>query len=110
MKKQMKALVMTRLVCVVISVVASADNALPLGDGKIVQQPTVGYVYRCGPSLGNGARMLPGPWIQGQYWYPEQKPSVQGNVSWPSARISVELSGSERVISTNALPNHATGI
>ncbi len=106
---QAEVLIRASLIYVVISATASADTALPLGDGKVASQPTVGYVYRCGRGMGNRPRVSR-PWIQGQYWYPEQKPSVAGSVSWPSARISVELAGAERVISTNALPNHTTGV
>lgn len=106
---QITIFVRANLISVILSVTAFADNALPLGDGKVADQPTMGYVYRCGRGMGNGPRVS-GPWIQGQYWYPEQKPAVQGSVAWPNAKMSVEIVGNERVISTNALPNHATGV
>ncbi len=89
----------------------SANDALPLGDGKVATQPTAGYVYRCGQGRdGNAPRMAAGPWIQGQYWYPNQKPTVRGDVRWPQARISFDVVRDKRVISTNALPNHSTGV
>jgi hypothetical protein len=106
----MRTLIIPPIAALIFPFTVFADSPLPLGDGKLASQPTAGFVYRCGSGMGNGPRMAPGPWIRGQYWYPDQKPAVQGRVTWPNARISIELSGNERVISTNTLPNHITGI
>ena len=44
---------------------------LPVGDGKLSQEPKVGYVWRCGdggPS-SNGGAQVEGPWFNGDGTY-----------------------------------------
>jgi hypothetical protein len=86
-------------------------QALPLGDGKVSNEPRRGYVYACTSSFrGGGARHV-GDWIHGSTWDETQKIHVQGEVSWPQASISVRTNGDQRLISSNALPDdHTTGI
>jgi len=87
--------------------------AIPLGDGYLSTNPKVGYVESCQtsfPSIG-GAQVV-GPWINttAKTWDSLTKIHVQGAVSWPSASSSVTVSGENRIIKTNDLPNgHDTG-
>ncbi|WP_127901625.1 YHYH protein [Solirhodobacter olei] len=84
----------------------------PLGDGKISSTPRVGYLMSC-PTRGSGrGAFRDGPWIDGKYWYPGDKISVEGHISWSSARFSVSTvtrnGTSWRKISGNGLPVKAT--
>src|SRR5215213_3825837 len=61
---------------------------LPVGDGKLSQEPQVGYVWRCGdggPS-SNGGAQVKGPWFNsdGTTFDFTAKYIVDGNVMWPS--------------------------
>ena len=88
-----------------------ALSALPLGDGKISTAPRVGYVYACQTTFGgNGAPAGKAPWIVGTSWDQTAKPTVQGAVYWPTSRLTITLQGTDRVVSANNLPTHATGI
>jgi hypothetical protein len=87
-------------------------HALTLGDGKVSAEPKRGYVYFCGSSFrgGGGAEHL-GNWVHGATWDATQKISVQGNVSWPDASITIRASGNQRLIASNGFPDdHSTGI
>ncbi|MEJ2761921.1 MAG: YHYH protein [Gammaproteobacteria bacterium] len=83
---------------------------LPIGDGKISMSPRVGYLMPCAHHWRRGGAVHGGPWIHGATWDPAEKPAVQGSVSWPSHRISIATEGDTRIISTNNLPDHPTGI
>src|SRR6185437_9577291 len=48
------------------------------------------------------------PWIHGTTWDETAKITVRGAVSWPNATYSVTLSGSQRIIKTNDLPQKFT--
>jgi hypothetical protein len=86
-------------------------HALPLGDGKVSTAPKRGYVFSCTSSFRGGGAQHTGNWINGSTWDITQKISVRGNVSWPDAAISVRSDGSQRLISSKALPaDHTTGI
>lgn len=92
--------------------VASAHDSLPLGDKDISSSPQVGHLFSCQTEFDAqraGARMDV-PWIQGDVWYPDEKPQVQGDVTWPDASISVTVEGGRRVIRANGLPKHVTGV
>jgi hypothetical protein len=85
---------------------------LPLGDGKISDNPRQGYVYSCQTRFGSNG---PGAHASGAWldeaagtWDPDLKPIVDGSVSWPS-QISISLEGGQRVIRSNGLPEHTTG-
>jgi YHYH protein len=85
-------------------------NALPLGDGNVSTSPRVGYVYSCQTTFGgNGAPAGKAPWIVGTSWDQTAKPTVQGDVMWPNSRVTISLSGAQRIVSANNLPSHATG-
>ena len=87
----------------------ASANLLPLGDGHVSSSPRVGYVFSCQSSFnGNGATGS-SPWIQGTSWDPAIKPTVSGDVSWPS-QIAISLEGDRRVVRANNLPSHTTGV
>ncbi len=81
---------------------------LKLGDGHTTTSgPRRGYVYAC--QQFNGSSPVTGPWISGERWDMTAKPTVDGEVEWPNARVSVKRVGKERLLSGNGLPSHATG-
>lgn len=90
-----------------------ADGNLPLGDNKYVtDNPKKGYVYLCNVNKdpnGGGAQTV-GSWIHGSTWNIKEKISVQGSVSWQTAKFSNTLSGDTRTLTGNDLPSHTTGI
>jgi len=86
-------------------------TALPLGDGNISTSPRVGYVYSCQTTFGNnGAPGGTAPWIVGSTWNQIAKPLVQGEVQWPNSRVTISVSGTQRIVSANNLPSHPTGV
>ena len=103
---------LSRLTGMTLLVLAAPIQAhpLPLGDGKVSTTPRVGYLMSCVQHWRGRGAVHGGPWIQGSSWDPSQKPSVEGNVSWPDHRISITVQGDERVISSNNLPDHPTGM
>jgi hypothetical protein len=84
-------------------------TALPLGDGKVSTTPRVGYVYSCQTTFAGAGATGSTPWISGTSWNLTAKPSVQGSVTWPTARITIVRQGTQRVVTANNLPLHATG-
>jgi len=99
------------LILLLISLAAIPLHAgeLPLGDGKISTSPRAGYLMPCTRHWRGGGAVHGGAWIQGDKWNPAAKPTVQGSVTWPSHRFSVTTEGANRIVSTNDLPDHATG-
>jgi hypothetical protein len=88
-------------------------SALPLGDGRLSTSPKVGYLDSCQTSFpSTGGAQVVGPWINtaAKTWNSTAKVKVEGTVSWPNASFSVTRSGGKRVIKTNDLPNHPTGV
>lgn len=82
---------------------------LPVGDGQVSSSPKQGSIYSCMSRFNGGGAHRQGNWVRDGGWNPSMKPSVDGRVSWPNARISITLEGSERVVSGNGLPTHETG-
>ncbi len=83
---------------------------LPLGDGKISSAPRKGYIFACQSRFpGGGGAFRAGSWMRDGYWAPDEKPTVEGNVAWPDARISIGIEGNQRVVRANNLPLHRTG-
>ena len=81
---------------------------LQLGNGKVsTTGPRRGWVYACQSGRGGGTRWR--PWVSGSTWSWVEKPKVQGTVRWSQASIRIRRSGSERTITGNGLPRHATG-
>lgn len=82
-----------------------------LGDGKVTTSgPKKGYVYSCTSSFRNGGASHIGDWVDGDRWDPAKKIHVAGDVDWPSASVSITTLGSNRIVSSNDLPDHNTGI
>jgi YHYH protein len=89
----------------------SQVTSLPLEDGKVLNQPQVGYVFACPtrpvPPLGAHRQ---GEWIQGDMWNPDSKVAVEGEVVWEDALIEISLENNQRMIRANNLPTHPTGV
>lgn len=94
-----------------------ADGLLPVGDGKYVTDaPKTGYIYACSQYAQNlktdqGGAGTRGPWFtdNNTQYDINKKVHVSGSVSWQS-NFSNTLNGNQRLITTNGLPNHVTGI
>lgn len=87
------------------------ESALPLGDYKYTtNSPQKGYIYVCHVAQGGSGAQGTATWISGNVWYPSEKVSVEGDVSWPNATFSSALSGDMRILKGNGLPtDHDTG-
>lgn len=86
-------------------------SRVPVGDGKVSSSARVGYVWRCGGGAGGpgGGANVKGPWFNADGTYNSTaKAIVDGEVRWPSS-FAASRSGSSRILSGNALPNHVTG-
>lgn len=78
---------------------------LPVGDGKYsTTTPKRGYVYSCQDGNPNAGGSTSTPWITDDTFSLDDKPVVEGKVSWPQAKYQVTLSGSERELVGNGLP------
>jgi hypothetical protein len=92
-----------------------ADGLLPEGDSKyITSTAKKGYVYVCQanfvPSSQAGAQTR-GPWFvnNNTQWDMNKKSTISGSVTWTPS-LSNTVSNGKRIIVTNDLPNHHTGI
>ena len=82
-----------------------SQSSLPLGDNKYsTKGPKKGYIYLCRVMNGGGGAQTSGSWITGTTWNYDEKPQVQGAVSWPNATFRDKISGSNRVLAGNGLP------
>jgi hypothetical protein len=94
-----------------------ASGLLPVGDAKYVTDtPKNGSVYACSQYAQNlksdqGGAGTRGPWfVNNNTQYDiNKKVKVQGAVKWTPA-FSNQLSGTNRMIVTNDLPSHTTGV
>lgn len=78
---------------------------LPAGDGKYsTTEPKRGYVYSCQDGDPNAGGSSSTPWITDGTFSLDDKPVVEGKVSWPEATYQVTLSGSERALVGNGIP------
>jgi hypothetical protein len=83
---------------------------LPVGDGKVVNQPTRGAIFGCRTTFGGGGASAKGPWFNDDgTWNATKKVTVDGAVKWPNANVTITLTGATRTISGNLLPDHVTG-
>lgn len=89
---------------------AHGGGYLPLGDGHISTSAKSGYIFSCQTNFHREGAFKDGDWIVGDKWNPSAKPQVKGNVLWPDYYFSIELAGNQRLIKSNDLPDHATGI
>lgn len=92
-----------------------ADGILPVGDNKYsTTGAEKGKIYMCHanfvPASQAGAQKR-GPWFvnNNTEWDINKKSTIQGSVSWDQ-KISITLTDGKRVISTNDLPDHHTGV
>jgi hypothetical protein len=82
-----------------------------LGDGKVSDEPKRGNLYSCQQQFNANAPGSgePGEWIDGDRFYPDLKPTVDGKVKWKKSDITIRVRGKTRVVSANNLPTHKTG-
>jgi hypothetical protein len=93
------------------AVSAAFAHELPLGDGKISSEPKAGFVFSCQQRFdpGFGGAHAAGAWLKDGTYDPDLKPVVDGSVAWPS-HVEITLKGDRRIIWTNRLPSHPTGV
>ncbi len=85
---------------------------LPLGDNRHSTSPKAGYIWPCRIEPAGGGAGTDGPWINlksGTFDY-SAKISVSGSVQWSQHQFKITLENGKRVITTNDLPDHTTGI
>jgi hypothetical protein len=90
------------------------DGILPVGDGKYTTDSAKkGYVYTCNADFvpaGQAGAQARGPWFVGTTsWDVNKKIAVSGDEVWGSKIDATDKDG-KRIITTNDLPNHVTGI
>lgn len=90
-----------------------ADGILPVGDSRYVTDaPTAGQIFLCrAPGGEAGGAQARGPWFTGDgtEYDLNLKVAVEGEVTWDGT-FAMEVTGDQRVISTNDLPHdHTTG-
>ena len=88
---------------------SEADNIfLLLGDGKYSTSPKKGYIFSCNARFNGRGAFNDGPWIEGDVWDPSEKVTVDGEVVWKNAEITITLTDDERIIESNNLPTDQT--
>lgn len=92
-----------------------ANGLLPVGDGRYTTDgPRKGYIYMCNanfvPANQAGAQTR-GPWFTNNntQWDINKKAAIQGKVNWEQ-NITSEIKDGKRIITTNDLPAHHTGV
>ncbi len=87
-------------------------TALPLNDGQVSREPKVGSVFACQSRFNPNApgAQRTGDWINeaANTFDLTRKPVVDGNVVHLS-ELQIAISGAQRIITGNALPDHPTG-
>jgi hypothetical protein len=111
--------------CGVIAALAAPAAAHESGDSSSVDEthlpvgttstsPKVGSYWSCQTSFDPNAGGAQGtlPWLNGDgTWDATKKKVVDGDVSWPDAKLTITRRGAHRVISTKDLPtDHTTGV
>ncbi|MBI1881016.1 MAG: YHYH protein [Chloroflexi bacterium] len=84
---------------------------LPIGDNKVSTGPQRGFVWSCQTAFNGGGAFATGSWFNaatGAFDF-TAKPIVDGAVAWPH-EFTITLSRNVRVIASNDLPNHPTGV
>ena len=76
---------------------------LPVGDGRVSSAPESGHVFACQTTFRTG-RPHSGPWIQGEYWAPLEKPRVEGRIMWPEAETTITHRDDHIHVESNGLP------
>ncbi len=84
---------------------------LPLGDGKLSTAPKVGWIWPCRVDPNAGGAFRNGPWIRTDGTFDlTAKAIVDGAVAWPQHHLEIVLNGDKRIITSNDLPDHLTGV
>jgi YHYH protein len=110
MAKTLKAVLIASPLIVAAVAGARAHDIRQMGDGKYSNGPKPGYLYSCQTRFSaNAPGSSAGPWIKGKTYDTDAKPTVDGSVSWPNAKISVTREGDTHVVRANNLPTHPTG-
>jgi hypothetical protein len=81
--------------------------AIPLGDNKYGTTPEVGHLDSCETSFpSTGGATSSGAWLDSTAgtWDSEDKPAVEGSVTWRKAHFSVKTRKTTRTIKTRDLP------
>lgn len=83
---------------------------LPLGDGHVsTASARRGSVYACQLMQAGGGAFRDGDWIHSDGTFDlTAKPTVDGAVQWPTARVLISRSGKRVKITGNGLPVRAT--
>ncbi|MEM1182660.1 MAG: YHYH protein [Acidobacteriota bacterium] len=86
-------------------------SQLPLGDGYISSRPQAGSIFACQSRFSPNApgAHATGSWLGSSTFDLEAKPTVDGEV-YHRSELAIEVSGSNRRIVGNGLPDHATGV
>ena len=82
---------------------------LPIGKTSTSAQKN--QLWACQTSFATNApgAYKEGPWMNGDgTWDMTKKVHVAGSTTWPNANLTIKVSGTERVITGNALPTKAT--
>ncbi len=80
---------------------------LPIGDGRVsTTSARRGWVYSCRITTGGGGAFADGPWLHDDGTFDlTAKPTVDGAVAWPAARVRIKRTSSGRVkVTGNGLP------
>ena len=84
---------------------------LPVGDNRLATTATAGSIFACRTGGGGGGASAQGPWFNGDgTWDLTKKVFVDGDVTWDAASVTFTVDGDARVITSNALPAHTTGV
>ena len=89
---------------------ATADvHRLPLGDGRVsTTRARRGWVYECRQMSGGGGAIRNGPWIHSDGTFDlTAKPTVNGAVAWPAARVRITRRRGRVHVTGNGLPVRA---
>jgi hypothetical protein len=113
MKQISKAgLMIATLTAVAGSGALAHSDKIPIGDGNISTSPKKNNVMSCQTRFNANAPGAhnTGDWIKGNYWYPDLKPVVDGNVKWSGGGVKISIKGDTRKITTKSVPTHTTGV
>ncbi len=92
-----------------------ANGLLPVGDNKYVTAGAKkGSVYLCQANFvpsGQAGAQKRGPWFvnNNTQWDMNKKSAIAGTIAWKQ-NLAVNLQATKRVIATNDLPDHHTGV
>jgi hypothetical protein len=88
------------------------DSGIPIGDGNVSTSPKTGNVFSCRQQFNPdaGGAHAAGDWIEGDYWYPDRKPTVDGSVEWPDGGTTISVAGGTRALTSTGFPDHPTGV